>query len=69
LDEHIKKKYGVDYKPAVIYKLLHVLGFSFQRAKTGYPERDGLKRTEVRSDIKKLADYVEVHDTVVLFDD
>jgi transposase len=53
LREHIKKRYDVAYKPAAVYRLIHESGFSFQRAKAFYPERDEIKRREVKSDIKK----------------
>lgn len=51
--EHIKKRYQVDYKPAAVYNLMHELGFSFQRAKAAYPEKNEAKREEVKADIKK----------------
>jgi len=54
LRDHIKKVYMVEYKPAAVYNLMHELGFSFQRAKAFYPERDEIKRQAVREDIKKL---------------
>ena len=51
--EHIRKTYGVDYKPAAVYNIMHELGFSFQRAKAFYPERDETKRKEAKMHIKK----------------
>ena len=51
--EHIRKTYGVDYSPASVYTMMHELGFSFQRAKAFYPERDEAKRKESKMDIKK----------------
>jgi len=54
LQEHIKKTYQVEYKQAAVYKLMHALGFSFQRAKAFYPERNEAKREEAKADIKKL---------------
>jgi len=51
--EHIKKTYSVDYKPASVYNLMHELGFSFQRTKAFYPERDEAKRQSAREEIKK----------------
>lgn len=51
--DFILAHYGVEYKPSNIYTLLHKLGFSFQKAKGLYPERDENKRTEARADIKK----------------
>ena len=53
LGEHIKKMYQVEYKSAAAYNLMHELGFSFQRAKASYPEKNEAKREEVKSDIKK----------------
>jgi hypothetical protein len=32
---------------------MHELGFSFQRAKAFYPERDDIKRQVAKEDIKK----------------
>jgi len=52
--EHIRKTYQVDYKQAAVYNLMHELGFSFQRAKASYPERNEVKRQEAKVDIKKL---------------
>jgi transposase len=54
LRAYIKKTYNVNYKNAAIYNLMHELGFSFQRAKGFYPERDEVKRQEAKTDIKKL---------------
>jgi transposase len=54
LREHIRKTYQVDYKAAAIYNLMHELGFSFQRPKAFYPERNKVKRQEAKVDIKKL---------------
>jgi transposase len=51
---HIGQTYRVAYKQAAVYNLMHELGFSFQRAKSFYPERDEAKREEVKADIKKL---------------
>jgi len=49
---------------------MHELGFSFQRAKASYPERNEDKREEVKAHIKKTLDYCTTHqDTVVLFED
>jgi transposase len=54
MQEHILKMQHVDYKPAAVYNLMHELGFSFQRAKAFYPERNEAKRKEAKVDIKKL---------------
>jgi transposase len=59
LKEHILKTYQVDYKLAAVYNLMKKLGFSFQRAKSYYPERDEKKRNEVQIDIKKLLIIVQ----------
>jgi transposase len=64
--EHIKKTYRVEYKPAAIYNLMHELGFSFQRAKAFYPERNEIKRQEVKADIKKLQ-TIALHTKTRLF--
>ena len=54
LREHICKTCQVEYKLAAVYNLMHELGFSFQRAKAFYPERNESKRKEAKADIKKL---------------
>jgi transposase len=51
--DYIQKEYQVEYKHANIYNLLRKLGFSYQRAKGIYPERDEGKRAQAKSDIKK----------------
>jgi transposase len=51
---HLETAYGVVYKQAAVYVLLHSLNFSFQRARGKYPERNEAKREEVKADIKKL---------------
>jgi len=40
----IKKRFGVEYKTAQIYNILHFLKFSFQKGKGYYPETE--ERTE-----------------------
>jgi len=52
--EHIKKKYQVEYKYSATYNLLHELGFSFQRVKATYPEKDENKRKEFEADKKNF---------------
>jgi transposase len=48
----VKKKFGVEYKKAQIYNILHSLKFSFQKGKGYYPETE--ERTEeVVEEIKK----------------
>ncbi|MDR1346917.1 MAG: winged helix-turn-helix domain-containing protein [Prevotellaceae bacterium] len=53
LKKHLETAYGIVYKQAAVYVLLHNLGFSFQRARGKYPERDEAKREQAKSDIKK----------------
>ena len=49
---------------------MHALGFSFQRTKATYPERNESRREEVKVPIKKTLDYCATHqDTVVLFNE
>jgi transposase len=52
--EHLKKIYQVVYGQAAVYNLMHQSGFSFQRCKPVYPERNEVKREVSRADIKKL---------------
>lgn len=54
VQDFVNTRFGVDYKLGNIYKLLHSNGFSYQRTKGVYPERDENKRAEVRADIKKV---------------
>jgi transposase len=54
LKKHLETTYGTVYKQAAAYVLLHNLGFSFQRARGKYPERDEIRREQAKSDIKKL---------------
>jgi transposase len=54
LRKHLEATYQVVYKQAAVYVLLRELGFSFQRARGKYPERDEVKRKSVKADIKKL---------------
>jgi transposase len=53
LKKHLETVYGIVYKQAAVYVLLHNLGFSFQRVRGKYPERDEAKREQAKSDIKK----------------
>jgi transposase len=53
LKKHLEEAYGIVYKQAAAYVLLHNLGFSFQRARGKYPERDETKREQAKCDIKK----------------
>jgi transposase len=48
----IKKRFGVEYKKAQVYNILHSLKFSFQKGKGYYPETE--ERTEEAvEDVKK----------------
>jgi transposase len=48
----VKKRFGVEYKKAQIYNILHSLKFSFQKGKGYYPETE--ERTEEAvEDVKK----------------
>ena len=53
VQDYIQNRYQVEYKQANIYNLLHNLGFSYQRAKGIYPERDEAKHIQAKADIKK----------------
>jgi len=52
--KHLENSYAVIYKLSTVYVLLRDLGFSFQRARGKYPERDEAKREAAKIDIKKL---------------
>jgi len=51
--DYVYNTFGVSYKKAQIYNLLHKLGFTFQRGKAFYPE--SLEREEIVSSIKKTS--------------
>jgi len=51
--QYLESAYQVVYKQAAIYVLLRELGFSFQRTRGKYPERDEAKRQAAKADIKK----------------
>jgi transposase len=53
LRKHLEATYHVVYKQAAVYVLLRELGFSFQRTRGRYPERDEVKREAAKADIKK----------------
>jgi transposase len=53
LRKRLEETYQVIYKQAAVYVLLHELGFSFQRTRGRYPERNEVKRESVKADIKK----------------
>jgi transposase len=48
---YIENTFGISYKKAQIYNLLHVLGLSFQRGRASYPEAN--EREEQVMAIKK----------------
>ncbi|KAA6327823.1 hypothetical protein EZS27_023213 [termite gut metagenome] len=50
---YIEKTFGVSYKQAQIYNLLHKLGFGFQRGRAVYPESE--EREEKVQAIKKTS--------------
>jgi len=54
--DYIKKKYGIEYKKANIYNILSSLGFTYQKGRAIYPERDEEKREEFREAVKKTSD-------------
>jgi transposase len=52
--DYVKKRFGVVYKKAQIYNIIHTLGFSFQKGKGYYPEMEereaqveALKKTSI----------------------
>ena len=51
LRKHLEEAYQVTYKQAAVYVLLHELGFSFQRTRGKYPERDEVKREAVKAEV------------------
>ena len=54
LREHLGVSYQLFYCLSAIYTLLHELGFSFQRARGKYPERNEINREVAKADIKNL---------------
>ena len=50
--DFIKKQFGIEYKKAQIYNILHSLNFSFQKGKGYYPETEERTKEEVEG-IKK----------------
>jgi len=53
LKEHLEISYQLSYCLSAVYTILHELGFSFQRTRGKYPEREESKRELARADIKK----------------
>jgi transposase len=54
VSDYIQKTFQVTYKQAQIYNLLHELGFSYQRGRGIYPEKNEDVRTQIKTEIKKL---------------
>jgi transposase len=50
---HLEKRYKVTIKLSSAYNLMREMGFSYQRAKAVYPERNEEKRAQAKADIKK----------------
>jgi transposase len=51
--DYIQKTFGITYKRAQVYNLLHSIGFTYQRGKAFYPEAEARKETV--SAIKKTS--------------
>jgi transposase len=49
--DFVKKRFGVEYKKSQIYNILHSLGFSYQKGKGYFPEKED--RREKVENIKK----------------
>jgi len=52
--DFVKSRFGIEYKKAQIYNILHSLGFSFQKGKGYFPEM--AEREEKVEAIKKTSD-------------
>ena len=52
--DFVKKRFGVEYKKSQIYNILHSLGFSYQKGKGYFPEKE--ERREKVEHIKKTPD-------------
>ena len=63
--DFVKNRFGVEYRKAQIYNILHSLGFSFHKGRGYFPEIE--KRTEKLEAIKKLQPTDEK--SVVVFED
>jgi transposase len=53
VSEYIRNAFGVEYRKAQIYNILHSIGLSFQKGKGYYPEAEN--REEAISAIKKTS--------------
>jgi transposase len=51
----IKQQYGLEYKKAQIYNIIHSLGLSYQKGKGIFPEADQEKRETFKEGLKKTA--------------
>lgn len=49
----VKKEFGIEYKKAQIYNIIHALGFSYQKGKGIFPEADLKKQEEFKNALKK----------------
>ncbi|HEX8675870.1 MAG TPA: helix-turn-helix domain-containing protein [Segetibacter sp.] len=53
--EWIEKNYGIVYKRAQIYNIIKSLGFSYQKGKGIFPERDVEKQDVFKTSLKKTS--------------
>lgn len=53
--EWTEKTYGIVYKKARIYNIIKSLGFSYQKGKGIFPERDAQKQEVFKTALKKTA--------------
>ena len=52
--EHINRRYEIVYKKSALYVLIHQMGFSFQRCRSYYPERNEDACKVAKVDIKNF---------------
>ncbi|MDR2127017.1 MAG: winged helix-turn-helix domain-containing protein, partial [Prevotellaceae bacterium] len=52
--DFISKHYEVEYMLAKVYRIMHSLGFSYQKARGFFPARNEQQREQAKTDIKKL---------------
>jgi transposase len=53
LKDHIKKRYGIEYKMSAMYLIFKELGFTLQRPTRKYLGADPKKQEEFKRDLKK----------------
>ena len=53
--EWIENNYGIVYRKAHIYNIIKSLGFSYQKGKGIFPERDAEKQEDFKTALKKTA--------------